>query len=693
MKYKKIVVPVMVTSLAISSLYTGSLTNPVCSVVKAEEQLLTGNVNGMVIENGVLKRYEGNASEIIVPDGVVSIGEYAFEYKEGIQSITLAESVKKIESHAFYKCKELETVKILGTVETIDDVAFTCCEKLSSINLGKVKNIGRAAFSECKNLKEISLETINTLGDSAFAGTGVEKIELNFTGEDSYIGNYAFRECENLKEVIIKGQLTKIWDEVFLKCRMLENIQIEDTSHIAYIGSRAFDQTPWLSNQLKQSQSKMLIINDILVKYQPNVFYAGEYEGISYDELSVEEERTKMKDSAFTYAAPKQAQMETVTIPRNIKMIAGNAFYGAYSVENVIFDSSINKIEIGKNAFDFTTWEKEYLEKENFLIIGGNLVKANYNTEVIEVPNGVKTLVQGAFKVGCYTGKLPTEEIAKVKKIVLPQSVQEGATISLTLGNQEAGNNLETVIVPSKFKDAYAVPPLNMLFEDVTTSTEAKDILQGYQSEDSLDQEKVTPAPEVTENPDTSKEVEVTPTVGVETQKPIEEATQIPKITETPKQTEDVTATPKVTENPEPTKEVTLSPNVTTTPNPIATVTEAPKTETGATEIPVPTATIIPSSKTEIKVKKAVIIKVKRISGTKIKVSMKKSESVKGYQVLISTDKKFKKNVKKQFFKGQKVTIKKLKKGTKYYVKVRAYKLGDNKKKVYGKFSASKIIK
>lgn len=77
----------------------------------------------------------------------------------------------------------------------------------------------------------------------------------------------------------------------------------------------------------------------------------------------------------------------------------------------------------------------------------------------------------------------------------------------------------------------------------------------------------------------------------------------------------------------------------------------------------------------------------------------KKAEKVKGYQIVYSTSKKFKKNVKKKTvsykkFKKSKKTykLKKLKSGKIYYVKVRAYKKV-NGVKIYGKFKKMKKFK
>ena len=38
------------------------------------------NTNDFLIENGILTEYRGNKKDVVIPDGVTSIGEEAFSY-------------------------------------------------------------------------------------------------------------------------------------------------------------------------------------------------------------------------------------------------------------------------------------------------------------------------------------------------------------------------------------------------------------------------------------------------------------------------------------------------------------------------------------------------------------------------------------------------------------------------------------
>ncbi|MBQ4650737.1 MAG: fibronectin type III domain-containing protein [Firmicutes bacterium] len=92
---------------------------------------------------------------------------------------------------------------------------------------------------------------------------------------------------------------------------------------------------------------------------------------------------------------------------------------------------------------------------------------------------------------------------------------------------------------------------------------------------------------------------------------------------------------------------------------------------------------------------KAVISTAKKADSTSLKVTWKKAGVGSGYQVVIATNSKFTKNAEKFTVKGRSSTnktIKELKKGKTYYVKVRAYKTV-NGTKLYGAYSVSKKVK
>lgn len=95
----------------------------------------------------------------------------------------------------------------------------------------------------------------------------------------------------------------------------------------------------------------------------------------------------------------------------------------------------------------------------------------------------------------------------------------------------------------------------------------------------------------------------------------------------------------------------------------------------------------------KVTVAKASLKTVANVSKQSMKVTINKVSGAKGYKIMYSTDKNFKKNVKTVLTKKTTATIQNLTKGKTYYVKVCAYKTDSKNSKVYGSYSKVKKIK
>ena len=114
--------------------------------------------NDFEIENGVLVQYTGAGGDVVIPDGVTSIGDWAFAWCEGLSSGTMPDSVTSIEDHAFCECTSLTSIVIPNGVTTIGDYMFHSCKSLTSIMIPKrVINIVEAAFWGCESLTNIKI--------------------------------------------------------------------------------------------------------------------------------------------------------------------------------------------------------------------------------------------------------------------------------------------------------------------------------------------------------------------------------------------------------------------------------------------------------------------------------------------------------------------------------------------------------
>lgn len=97
-----------------------------------------------------------DASMIIVPKTVRTIGSLAFNRRARLKKVQLPDGLDCIGRDAFSDCDALEEVVIPASVTTIDPYAFASCDNLRKITfLGEVKHLARTSFSDCDNLLSV----------------------------------------------------------------------------------------------------------------------------------------------------------------------------------------------------------------------------------------------------------------------------------------------------------------------------------------------------------------------------------------------------------------------------------------------------------------------------------------------------------------------------------------------------------
>lgn len=129
---------------------------------------------------------------IIVPDSVISVGNYAFAGCTGLTSITIGNGVIRIGEEAFCECTSLTSVTIGDSVEDIGRSAFNGCASLMSVIIpNSVMSIGEYAFSYSRSLTSINYKGSEVCWEAIVKGNCWD----NCTGDYTIYYNYV-KECE-----------------------------------------------------------------------------------------------------------------------------------------------------------------------------------------------------------------------------------------------------------------------------------------------------------------------------------------------------------------------------------------------------------------------------------------------------------------------------------------------------------------
>ena len=176
---------------------------------------------------------------VVIEDGVTSIGCSAFWDCSGLTNITIPNGVTSIGDFAFYKCSSLTNVTIPNGVTSIGNSVFSSCFSLTSVTIPNgVTSIGRFAFWDCSGLTNITIPNgVISIGDSAFQ-VCTSLTSVTIPNSVISIGGSAFQGCINLTSITIPEGVTSIGTSAFATCSSLTSVTIPNG--VTSIGSRAF---------------------------------------------------------------------------------------------------------------------------------------------------------------------------------------------------------------------------------------------------------------------------------------------------------------------------------------------------------------------------------------------------------------------------------------------------------------------
>lgn len=282
-------------------------------------------------------------TEAIIPEGVTSIGSYAFYDYDAMTSVVIPESVVSVGTYAFYGCSGLNTLDLPDNIETVGSNAFYNCS--APIEIG-------FATETAKALSKAGIKFIDpAYPDFIFSYSDDFGVTLaDYTGSDASvmipegvacIGVNAFNGCTSLTSVTLPDSVTTIDKYAFYGCTALTSVTFP--SSMEYVASQAFYRcsnlqevhapslSAWVGIQFVDSYSNPL-------RYASSGLFIG---GELLTEAVIPEGTADIWDYAF-YGYKK---LTSVTLPESVTYIGEYAFYNCSALKNVSLPSGITGMD------------------------------------------------------------------------------------------------------------------------------------------------------------------------------------------------------------------------------------------------------------------------------------------------------------------------------------------------------------
>ena len=289
---------------------------------------------------------------VTIPDSVTSIGDSAFSSCYRLTTVTIGNSVTSIGGYAFSGCSSLTSVTIPDSVTSIGDSAFSGCYRLTTVTIGdSVTSIADYAFSGCSSLTSVTIgDSVTSIGDRAFSSC-YRLTTVTIGDSVTSIGDYAFYYCDSLTSVTIGDSVTSIGDEAFSGCHKLVEVRnlsdltitkgSTDNGNIGYYALDIYADTT--------TPSKLWETSDGYLFYEDgDTCYLLGYTGSETD-LTLPTDCHSKAYEIYQYAFDERDDITSVTIPDSVTSIGYRAFSSCYRLTTVTIGDSVTSI--GDYAF------------------------------------------------------------------------------------------------------------------------------------------------------------------------------------------------------------------------------------------------------------------------------------------------------------------------------------------------------
>ena len=357
-----------------------------------------------IFGNGVFK---GSALLTTVQWDACAVSSSVFQNCSSLSSITFTDDISSIASYAFEGTAFTEFTMPDGVI-SIGDYAFINCSSLRTVVLnGFLNTIGSGAFENCLSLQSVMFnEGLEQIGAGAFMGTALTKVEL-FEGLEEIEEN-AFAKTP-ITSAYIPDSVMSMQYGVFNGCNSLQELSLPfvgdkaDTNYsISGFGYIFFDQYRPIDDYSEYIPESLISVtvrgNSVFSTLMYGAFSGAE----NVKEVTLGEKVTWLRNGSltglsalekFTFTVPTIILSDTFatwfegSVPRSLKTVIMNGCSGD-SANN----DRLNELKECKNLQSLTI--------NNVTEISSGILKGHTSLTDLILGDEVTTIGENAF-YGC----------------------------------------------------------------------------------------------------------------------------------------------------------------------------------------------------------------------------------------------------------------------------------------------------
>ncbi len=369
------------------------------------------NDNGYIVytegSKKILVGYSGTETDLVIPDYITEINQYAFYYCTSLTSVVIGDSVTTIGCQAF------------------DGTAYYNNDSNWENNVLYIGKYLIKAVTSIVGTYEIKDGTLS-IAESAFSGCD-SLTSVVIPDSVTTIGSGAFENCSSLTSVVIGNGVTTLPEGLFRGCSNLQSITLP------FVGGSKNATTASASTLFGYIFGTSSYTGSTEVK---QYYASGTYDYTTYYIPALLKKVTITGGEVLYGAFYNCSSLTSVVIGDGVTTIGSSAFYNCNSLTSIEIPNSVETI--GNSAFNGCSSLTSVVIGDGVTTIGNYAFSSCNSLTSIEIPNSVETIGDYAFS---YCSSLTSVEMGDSVTTIGDYAFRNCTSLTCV----EIGDRVETI--------------------------------------------------------------------------------------------------------------------------------------------------------------------------------------------------------------------------------------------------------